>query len=448
MRSKLQFGAARSGPFFASHGEKLAMAVVVALLIGFAVAAAGRDTLPEFLRPDSIADKERRALWNIANNPPPPTPPIIPKPPFRPKAIVWIDYGPFSAPPIPIVPKRSEPTLFPVTSLRVRAARPGGNKGAASHAGGALPIPPGVHLPGPVSTGNAEGRRFLLITGPIPEGMQRQEYDARFRNALQPPAAAVGMGQGNAGVTSPDRFQPRYVWCLLERTDTTTGAVKMLDFGDPQEAAGGGPTREERGPACPGVSPEYDKMLKDVARWSPPLGEMADPDCVGPSWLTWPLPPLLLLHDWGRKRLIFRRSGWPHAILRRPLPLRSRLPWETPRKRRNRRRSSCSASPILTSAGYAYRYRVRLLLGNANYGLSGSLLTDPRLAASPIAWPLGASHLLRCHSGGCGFWPPEYISRANPARARLAIMVWDAKEGADLLLDLTRIANRSPWERC
>ena len=98
---------------------------------------------------------------------------------------------------------------------------------------GAAEKPFPADLPGPVSTGSAEGRNGIVITGLIPEQAQRAEYDRRFKNARRgaaaegPGGAGRGRDRGMADVDSP-----QYVWCFLERTDTTEGKTILLDFGD------------------------------------------------------------------------------------------------------------------------------------------------------------------------------------------------------------------------
>jgi len=419
---------------------------VLALLVWFAVGAARRETLPDVLRPDSIAAKSDVALANVVNNPPPP--PDKPRRPLWPVPLIR-GFGPFSIRPIADRRRRSEPTIFPLTELRATTLRGAvGINGQLAVPPGALPIPPGVHLPGPQSSGNAKGRRFILLTGIVPEQMQRQAYDADFRDALKPPAViaagmGAGIGAGIAGDVSLDRFTPRYVWCRLERTDTTTGAVKLLDFGDPQEAAADGTAAEPRGAARMRFSPEYRKMLNDVANWNPKIAEVADADCVGPSWLTWPLPPLLL-HDWGPEaahppQIALAPAPAPALAAAQPAPI-------PPAAARGGDEEKAAPFKLFRFAdfdvqpGHAYRYSVQLVLRNPNYGLDGSLLTRRDIADSPYLFAPWSQ------KSAAVAIPPDArvlaagisLPRKGPAQAKLAIMVWDQGEAMEFVLDLTR----------
>ena len=99
-----------------------------------------------------------------------------------------------------------------------------------------------------------------------------------------------------------DSDTPRYVWCRLERTDTTDGSVKAdrlrrraagnLDWKYPER-------RKVIAAQIRGISPEFKKLEADMKNWGMQVPEVIDPDYAGPWWLTWPLPPVLL-HDWGR----------------------------------------------------------------------------------------------------------------------------------------------------
>ena len=95
------------------------------------------------------------------------------------------------------------------------------------------------------------------------------------------------------------------MWCKVERTDTTTGEVKLIDFGDGAQVLQDWHAQDMDETAAKAVhrligqaidvSKEHIKacnaLIAEQLRWAPRMPELADPDTLGPEWLTGRFPP-------------------------------------------------------------------------------------------------------------------------------------------------------------
>ncbi len=382
MKAKLKFDMSGVKGFIGEHWEKLVLAGVSAWLIMFVVAAVGRETLPNELKPEAINQKATTAKTTIEDPKSRPDPKPIPD--FQKTlrdSLTGIDQSkveipPPYVPPIPPLIKRIDPQLLPVTELRVypfrgaigvmanggagmpmpagggrfpqaplpgakpapvpppfgnprNAPRPGGRNPVApgpvappNPFGGTQqpdrqPIPAGFVLPGPQSGGNvggAEGKHGVLVTGLVPLLAQLKIYSDCFRNApaaaATDPRAAGGAGAAARNVPG-DQDIPHYMWVVLERTDQATGELKSIDFGDWDQRSLDVQSEGKKAVTLK-ISQKFRDLFTDAQAWNPKMSEIADPDCVGPWWLTWQLPPLLL-HDWGKEAVHYPQIPFDQA---------------------------------------------------------------------------------------------------------------------------------------
>ncbi len=177
-----------------------------------------------------------------------------------------------------------------------------GEKAGEATAAAEQPFPAGFDPGGPPGNGMAEGVHGIVVTGLIPDGAQREEYARRFKNARRGVAvegvgaSGAGHERGNAGIDVP-----QYVWCKLERTDTTDGTVKLLDFGDTEQIIRDIHQEPDAKAQVKklGISPaERNNLEAEMRNWAGVVPEVADPAFVSSPWFTWALPPVLL-RNWG-----------------------------------------------------------------------------------------------------------------------------------------------------
>jgi hypothetical protein len=321
----------------------------------------------------------------------------------------------------------------------VVGAPAGGLNGAVANAAaaGPQPFPADFHQPGPPSSGFAEGHYGIVITGLIPDQAQREEYARRFKNArrgvMVEGAAAGGRGRDRAEIEADS---PQYVWCWLERTDTTEGKTTLLDFGDTQEVvhAVQQPDETLKNDAKKqvkelGMSPKTRMALEtEQHRWAVNASEVVDKSYLSDPWFSWELPPVLL-RDWGAEA-----AHLPQIPLAAPVAL---APGEAqpagngaqpggndfdkpdaagagagaragagPVRRHDMTMTGGGQAGIKAQAdevpyklfrfvdlnvepGHAYQYRVRMLLRNPNFGLEAQVLLKPdtaRVAYRPTPW--------------------------------------------------------------
>jgi len=488
MKAKLKFDMDKVKEFGKEHGEKFGLALAVLILGSFIVKAVSRERLPDNLEPDKIVGQSHAADAKIKGVPtPPPAQDVVPislslvgnEVGFGPKGV---EIREITKAPIDDPVKRVDPSLFPVEELRVypfrgaipvkalaggmnppppqehvpapglvpgRApapARPGlrggagavgrpavgapvgGLAGAAAGAAaaGPQPFPPDFHQPGPQSSGFAEGRYGIVITGLIPDQAQREEYARRFKNArrgvMVEGAAAGNRGRDRAEIEADS---PQYVWCFLERTDTTVGTTIVLDFGDTQRVG------HDRSQPDKTLSDETRKQVtelglhpatrvdleKEVHRWAAMGGEVVDKDFLSDPWFSWQLPPVLL-RDWGAEA-----AHPPKIPLAVPVALapgeappggNGAQPGDTGFDKADASGAGPVAGPVRrhdaaglgarpeteevpyklfrfvdlnVEPGHAYQYRVRMLLRNPNFGLEPQVLLKPEVTAK-IAYRL------------------------------------------------------------
>jgi hypothetical protein len=162
-------------------------------------------------------------------------------------------------------------------------------------------IPSAMPLPGPLGTGAAEVRPFNIITAAIPVEMQQKEYDRKFSHARH---ADMEADPRSRVAQQQMTDLPQYIWWRLERIDLTHGSEKtVLDYGDvasivtdrKSETIGADLVMKTLKPTG-----RFVKLNADVAQWGGVGAEVVPSAYHADTWLTWPLPPMLL-HDWGRE---------------------------------------------------------------------------------------------------------------------------------------------------
>jgi len=353
-----------------------------------------------------------------------------------------------------------------------------------------------MQLPGPQSSGAAEGHHGVLVTAVVPYGLQQKEYDAKFEHARKA-AEAAGPGEHTRASLPGGVDAPIYMWCKVERTDTTTGDVKLIDFGDGVQVKQDwhsadmadekqiefvhrliGQEIDVSGPhikAC-------NTLVGEPARWSPQMPELADPLCLGPAWLTWPLPPVLL-RDWGREAVHFPQIPYAPDQLDPGSPASpddkkndpdfgdsATAPGRVPRvpqpgmmPRHGIPGKGMGPRPGMVPGGgdaavktiqyqlfrfvdldvqprHVYQYKVQLLLRNPNFGLDPELLAKPDPNApiyretpwsekSPLAMVPADEEVL-----AAGVHRPH---RGEP-RPKLDVLIWDQADALELLLEMAK----------
>jgi hypothetical protein len=548
-KPKISLDTAKIKGFFVEHGEKFLVAIAVAILVSFAISALNRETLPDDLRAPRIAARSDDARAKIESSKPPAkiVPSLDFVGGVTAWSAGGIQTGsyklanPLSTPTFPDPVKRTDPTLFPVTEMQVvpfrgpvtllaalapaavaptgpaiapagppvgpakappreqrpRPAGPGvtgglpaigglpmGPGALGNVQGGPQPLPASMRLPGPQSTGFAEYREGVMVTALIPFEAQNEEYERVFQHARKVTTGTAGT-QEQRGQNQRDLDTPHYVWCRLERTDTTDGSVKLLDFGDVEQVRTDWKSPERRKAITVRISPEYRKLEADMRDWGAQVEEVVDPDYVAQPWLTWPLPPLLL-HDWGLDAAhpkIPLASAQASAVGPAAGPkqpgddagfgddkgapvgpgqgpaMRQRTMMMPPGAGRpglmEGEQADAHAVPYKlfrfvdfdVTSGHAYQYRVQLLLRNPNFGLEPQLLAKPDPNAAiyrETPWS---------EKSPSATFPPETqlasagINRQHKTepKAKLGILLWDKHDAIQLLkeveLDVGDVAN-------
>lgn len=551
-KPKVNFDSAKIKAFFAEHGEKFLVAIAVAILVSFGISAINRETLPENLRAPSIKTRASNAQVAVNSSKPPAkivpnldyvggvaawsagiqpsayklsnplSVPAFADPVKRTdpallavtevQVVTFVGAVPMNAalaPPVaPAGPVAPAPNLLhpaptptpktPARDIRAKAgasASPGGLPGVGGLPGignvqaGPQPIPPAMRLPGPQSTGYAEFHEGVIVTGLIPVEAQQEEYERVFEHARRASADASAGTAAQRAQSMRDTDTPRYVWCRLERTDTTDGSVKVIDFGDVPQVTLDWKYPERRKAIAAqirGISPEFKKLEADMKNWGMQVPDVIDPDYAGPWWLTWPLPPVLL-HDWGRDaahaKIPLATADATDATTGATKASGDQDPFADPNNpagpgpagpRRPPRSMNRMGPGMMPNEGlrggddvgapavpyklfrfvdmdvlptHAYQYRVQLLLKNPNYGLEPQLLAKPDLNApiyretpwsekSPVATFPAEVQLV---SVGI-----DRQRRIEP-KGNLGILLWDKPDALQLLkkteLELGDVAN-------
>ncbi|HEX3999972.1 MAG TPA: hypothetical protein VHX65_15580 [Pirellulales bacterium] len=474
--------------FGIEHGEKFGLAAAVLILGVFIVKAASRETLPENLSPEAIKRNSATADSNLRHLRAPPADQDVKGKDFAstvvkvnslPKGLAEISR--ISQPPFEDPIKRNDPTLFKVEELRATPFRGGlcvvsngvaaappilgqqspparvapapasgglipgritGRPGrpaarppvattrdplAGAAAGGAeatQPFPAGFTQPGPQASGEATGVYGIVVTGLVPDQAQREEYERRFKHARHAEAEA-GAGRGRNG-PALDSDTPKYVWCVLERTDTTDGKTITLDFGDMDQIR-----QDYKNPdptLLNATKEEVNKLHlsratmlqldREQKTWAVQVPEVAAPEFVMEKWFTWPLPPVLL-RVWGEEAAHLPqvplappvaaagRGMAPPAVQPGPgqadfgadpnaagggrgaAPVSRRYP-PIVGGARARADAELQAQEVPyklfrfidlnVEPGHSYKYRVQMLLRNPNFGLEPQVLLKPETA--------------------------------------------------------------------
>ncbi len=395
--------------------------------------------------------------------------------PLNPKAPVK-EVPAKAAPPIRTRPPVTGPAAGPIGGI------PGRGPGVILGPGAAGSGMAGMNgMPGAPSSGQAEAKYYMVITGAIPDELQRKEYASRFRNAQKMADASSGPDQGRMAVQDSD--VPNYVWWKLERTDLTDGSVTMIDCGDVDQIK---QDRQTLGSELvmsalkPGRG--FAKLLQEIGDWSGVGADVVDPDFKGPLWMTWPLPPIVL-HDWGREathpriplaeeEAVAGPNGQPEDA-KKPAddfdsapanqPGRGRMPLAIPGRGRqigpdmvNLPGAVVKQIPYLlfrfvdfqVEPGHSYQYRVKMVLRNPNFGKDPEVLDTPDLAKQPYRetdWsekskPAAPPSDTRLLATGIVKTPKN----AEP-RVKVSALVWDKIDAIDMLdpieLELGGIAN-------
>jgi hypothetical protein len=380
-----------------------------------------------------------------------------------------------------LAPGRAAPAraggLRPGAGAQVRpalGAPAGGLAGGGLQNGaaqGPIPFPADFKVPGPPSTGFAEGRYGIVVTALIPDGAQREEYERRFKNArrgvMVEGANGAERGRGHAEIEADS---PQYVWCWLERTDTTEGKPPIvLNFGDVDQIRHDyqqtdktllEKTKAQIGEL--GINKIVQNRL-DAAEllWGGTGGEVVDKDYLMEKCFSWHLPPILL-RNWGAE------AAHPPQV---PLALAPAIAapaggaavgapalgdFSDPDKTGPARRHEPGGIGAKTQAaidvpyklfrfvdlevepGHAYQYRVRMMLRNPNFGLEAQVLLKPETAMvpyrqtpwsamSPAAFIPRNTRLL-----GGSIKHPRPHERAEP-EAKISVFTFDPLQAIELI---------------
>ncbi len=361
MKLKVKLDSDAIKKFFTEHAEKLGVAAALCLLIWFVAGAFKRETLPPNLRTESITDRSRQANEQLVRIATPPAnelpPPVEVDGKIVPPATGAYDFLPlFKDTPLDDPNKNGDPNLFPIMELQAwgfRGAvavaatglgdRPRGGPavptptvadtapkakpktgreaakseripqftpfgpGIGQAAGGPRPIPQQFFLPGAPSTGNAEARAGVIVTGAVPEELLQKAYDSCFQHSMRG-TEATGP-QAGAEPRGPqrqlDNSKPQYMAWRLERTELDAAGkaveTKTIDTGDVEQVYHDF-TDIGRPEVLKALKPgkAFIKLQDDPKTWAGHGEEVVAGEFLGPAWLSWPLPPLLL-HDWGRE---------------------------------------------------------------------------------------------------------------------------------------------------
>lgn len=205
----------------------------------------------------------------------------------------------------PTAPTRRGRTQRPGAETAPAPGLPGNRGGigtdAAANPDNVMQIPAAMPVPGAPNSGAAEVRPFNIITAAIPVENQQKEYDRRYSHARR---ADLEVDPRNRAAQQQMTDVPQYIWWRLERIDLTNGSEKtVIDYGDVaaivndrrSETIGADLVMKTLKPTG-----KFVKLNNDVLQWGGTGAEVVPSAYHADTWLTWPLPPMLL-HDWGRE---------------------------------------------------------------------------------------------------------------------------------------------------
>jgi len=277
---------------------------------------------------------------------------------------------------------------------------------------GAPPVAPVVQAPvGPVPPQGdfTEGRRYVVLTGLIPWRDQQEIFDRLplFRNM---PAS---------------KNELRYEGFVVERTEVrpaTTDAWQLLDL---------------------------QTLSDEMARWSREQPELVDDEATLPGMAV-PLAPRVT--PWTAAEVVPQgiplRGEREEAQIEQPVrPRRPFHAWNPQQAINNR--NVVQAAPRQTvgmpnrmfrvfdftvEPEKQYRYRVRLVVQNPNFGMHPGFLKSPDLAKNsfelaPASLPSDVLSIPRDWQLLTGPYKPA--SPALPGEVRMGVEIWDPATGAD-----------------
>jgi hypothetical protein len=529
--------------FGIEHGEKFGLAIAVVLLGMFIVKAASRESLPENLQPEKINRDSATAEENMKKLAVPPKGQDVVAVNFvsqiEKEATVVpakIAVLPIRQEAFPDPVKRVDPTLFPIEELRAVSFRGGiaevaqvgagngpmqpaiqpagpaavvpgkaaparlgglfrgaqarqaaappaqGLAGGVAGAQGPKPLPSGFPPFGPPLSGFAEGRDGIVITGLIPLQQQREEYAQRFKNARRG-AMAEGTNGGERGPhqATVDTDSPNYVWCFLERTDTTDGSLTLLNFGDLGQVGRDWqqPENKELIRKLGMNGTVLKKIVAQMALWAGVEQEVVDPTFVAEAYFTWALPPVLL-RVWGAEAAhppqvplavtaaatgpadtaapagapaggdfdapvagpAVGRGGAPRGLRRReapPMAMGPRAQAQTQAQAIDVPYKLFRFVDLDVEPGHAYQYRVRMLLRNPNFGLEAQVLAKPETASvvyRPTPWSeKSAAAFVPRHTRVLA-GSIDRPKKAEP-QAKIGVFIFDPVQAIELIKDFT-----------
>jgi hypothetical protein len=359
------------------HGEKIAFGIVGLLFVYFIASSFGHNPVTNNQQPENIITTANNVVAAIRKN----EVPEREEPEDYPQAYKEATrpvpagaYGNFTVVNLPFAqqPKRGNPSYFPIDKLHVSAGigslayAAGDGRVATTHKGKTLPLPAGMKLGGVKASKSdvAVAGSWIVVTGVIPYGKQREHFDSLFKNGVHPLESDV----------------PRYGAPVVERAEVIGGQMGEWTTLD---VAGG--FAADPGWAGTDPFPAFDgyRQGKNTADLPPLLERNWNLENVIPRQI------LDLVQKEGAKVDPEERKEEPaeEPMFEGIGGAKRKERQRAPRRRRphNVRRDSETTVPFLmfryvdrtVEQGKSYRYRVKLFQRNPNHGVPSRFLKVP-----------------------------------------------------------------------